>query len=100
MGFAKEKTARRKDHHERRMLWPHLVSQALFISCAAFHSPTKWSQKASRKAVWQRKLLAAFLCRERQGHSINLQTLCWSFSPPLLVFLRLLQLLLGEWHCI
>lgn len=99
-GVSKHKIHWSKDHHARRMLWWHLIWQTLFILCAAFHSPSKWSQKASRKkAAWLRELLAAFLCRECQGHNINLQTLLWSLSLPSLVFLRLLHLLLGESHC-
>lgn len=49
--------------------------------------------RLSEKAAGQSKLLAAFIRRECQGHSINIQTSFWSLSPP-----SLIQLLLREWQ--
>lgn len=97
--FLKENTLS-KDHHARRMLWWHLVSKTLFISSAALHSPTKWSQKASRKSSVTKETLGSFPMQRMPRAGINLQTSRWSLSPPLLVLLRLLRLLLGERHCI
>lgn len=73
-------------------IWSH--KHYLFYVQVSTHQLSE-VKRPPEKAVWQRKLLAAFLCRECQGHSINLQP---SAFP--LVFLRLLRLLLGEWHCI
>lgn len=78
-------------------IWSH--KHYLFRVQLSIHQLSE-VKRPSEKAAWQRKLLAAFPCRECQGHSINLHISCWSLSPPSLVFLRLLHLLLGEWRCI
>lgn len=79
-------------------IWSH--KHYLFCVQLSIHHLSKVKRPPEKKAAWLRELLAVFLCRENQGHNINLQTSPWSLSLPSLVFLRLFHLLLGEWHCV
>lgn len=58
--FPKQNALRRRDQHERGKLWWCLDWQVSFISHAIFHSPIKWSEKASRISSLTKETLGRF----------------------------------------
>lgn len=75
-------------------IWSH--KHYLFCVQLSIHHLSEVKRPPEKSSMTK----AALLCRECQRQSINLQTSLWSLSLPSLVFLRLLHLLLAEWHCV